>query len=103
MPITLRGSIARSHVAVALLLLSFHGSALAADLIGVVLRGGNPLPNTTVELRYDGAVAGSAKSSAAGRFVIRNVRPGTYEMKCGDGPVVRIQVADGLNQANCQG
>lgn len=103
MPITLRGSIARSQVAVALFLLSFHGNAHAADLIGVVLRGGSPLPDAPVELRHGGAAAGSAKSSAAGRFVIRNVRPGTYEMKCGDGPVVRIQIADGLNQANCQG
>ena len=100
---TLRGSILRSHVAIALSLLSFHGNALAAELIGVVLRGGSPLPNASVELRYDGAVAGSAKSSAAGRFIIRNVRPGTYEIKCGDGPVVRIQIADGLNQASCQG
>lgn len=103
MPTTLRRSTARSHVAVALSLLAFHGNALAADLIGVVLRGGSPLPNASVELRYGGTTAGSAKSSAAGRFVIRNVRPGTYEMKCGDGPVVRIQIADGLNQANCQG
>ena len=103
MPITLRGPIARLHIAAALALLSFHGNALAADLIGVVMRGGSPLPDAAVELRYDGKEAGSARSSAAGRFVIRNVRPGTYEMKCGDGPVVRIQIADGLNQANCQG
>lgn len=103
MTITQRGSIARSHVAVALFLLSWHGNVLAADLMGVVLRAGSPLPDASVLLRYDGKEAGGARSNAAGRFVIRNVRPGTYEMKCGDGPVVRIQIADGLNQANCQG
>jgi hypothetical protein len=79
------------------------GNVLAADLIGAVLRGNAPAPATPVKLFFQGKEAGSATTDAAGRFVIRNLRPGVYDMRCGDRPAVRVQINDDLNEINCQG
>jgi hypothetical protein len=99
-----RNSAGWSYIAVTLTLMSFAGNVLAADLIGVVLlRGGGPLPGASVKLQYEGKDAGSTTSDGAGRFVIRNLRPGVYEMSCGDSQVVRVRINDGLNEINCQG
>ncbi len=103
MSTTVRNLAGGSYIAVALTLVSFAGNVLAADLIGAVLRGGGPLPGASVKLQYEGTDAGSTTSDGAGRFVIRNLRPGVYEMRCGDLPVVRVRINEGLNEINCQG
>jgi hypothetical protein len=103
MSTTVRNSAGGSYIAVALTLLSVAGNVLAADLIGVVLRGGAPSPGTSVNLQYKDADAGKTTSDGAGRFVIRNLRPGVYKMRCGEGPVVLVRINDGLNEINCQG
>jgi hypothetical protein len=79
------------------------GNALAADLIGTVSRSGAPVKDAPVILKYEGSDAGSTKSDATGRFVIRNLRPGVYELHCGDRPAVKVKINDGPNQINCQG
>ena len=43
-----------------------------------------------------------AVSDGSGRFVIRNVRPGVYMLKCGKAAPVQVQIRDGLNQLSCQ-
>jgi hypothetical protein len=74
-------------------------SAAAADLLGVVSQNGVPLPDARVELQG----AGSATTDAAGRFLIRNIRPGIYDLRCGRSPAMRVRIRDGLNQINCNG
>ena len=73
------------------------GLALAADVIGTVLRGNQPAAGVTVSLGDIGAV-----SDSAGRFVIRNVRPGSYALKCGKAAPLPVQIKDGLNEVSCQ-
>jgi hypothetical protein len=97
-----RNSASASVIAGVLALLSIAGNAMAADLIGTVLQGSAPLANVSVKLKYDGADAGSATSDAAGRFIIRNLRPGVYEMQCGDKTALKVRISDGLNEINCQ-
>jgi len=73
------------------------GLALAADVVGTVFRGNQAAPRVTAVLGDIGTV-----SDGSGRFVIRNVRPGPYALKCGDAKPVQVQISDGLNQVSCQ-
>lgn len=73
------------------------GLAIAADLIGTVFRGNQPAPGVTVSLDNIGAV-----SDGNGRFVIRNLRPGDYELRCGKSAPIRVTIRDGLNEVSCQ-
>ena len=80
-----------------LLALLLPGLALAADVVGTVFRGNQPAAGVAVALGDIGAV-----SDGSGRFVIRNVRPGVYMLKCGKAAPVQVQIRDGLNQLSCQ-
>jgi len=73
------------------------GPAIAADLIGTVYRGNQPAPGVTVSLETAGAV-----SDANGRFVIRNLRPGDYSLRCGKSAPIQVKIKDGLNEVRCQ-
>jgi hypothetical protein len=73
------------------------GPAIAADLIGTVYRGNHPAPGVTVSLETAGAV-----SDANGRFVIRNLRPGDYSLRCGKSAPIQVKIKDGLNEVRCQ-
>jgi carboxypeptidase family protein len=80
--------------------------ARAAELVGVVSRDSRPLAGAEVTLLSDAdepVTDGRVRSDAAGRFLIRNIRPGTYRLKCGERPPLRVLVGDGLNQINCNG
>jgi carboxypeptidase family protein len=103
MSTTVRNSIGGSYIAVALVLLSFAGNVLAADLIGVVRSDGGSLPGVSVTLQVAGKDVGRATSDGVGRYVIRNLPPGEYDMKCGTESPVRVRINDGLNQINCRG
>lgn len=76
---------------------SLPGLALAADVVGTVFRGNQAAPRVTAVLGEIGTV-----SDGSGRFVIRNVRPGLYDLKCGDAKPVQVQISDGLNQVSCK-
>jgi Carboxypeptidase regulatory-like domain len=104
MSTTVRNSVGGSCIAVVLVLLFFAGNVLAADLIGVVRSDGGPGARVLVTLQQAGRdVVGKAKSDDAGRYVIRNVPPGEYDMTCGKESPVRVRINDGLNQINCRG
>ena len=103
MSTTVRNLVGGSCIAVGLVLLSFAGNVLAADLIGVVRRDGGPRTGVSVKLQVAGRDVGSATSDGAGRYVIRNLPPGEYDMKCGTEVPVRVRINDGLNQSNCRG
>jgi hypothetical protein len=69
----------------------------AAEVIGRAIDAkGAPLPTTEVRL---GAV--TVRADAEGRFVFRNVVPGTHELSCG-GAAERVTVRDGINQVVCR-
>lgn len=103
MSIRVRKVVGGSYLAVALALLSFAGNVLAADLIGVVRSDSGPRAGVSVTLQDGGQDFRTAKSDGAGRFVIRNLPPGEYDMKCGAQSPVRVRINDGLNQINCRG
>lgn len=86
--------IVRAALLAALLL---PGLALAADVVGTVFRGNQPAAGVAVALGDIGAV-----SDGTGRFVIRNIRPGLYALKCGKAAPVQVEIRDGLNQLSCQ-
>jgi hypothetical protein len=44
----------------------------------------------------------TARSDQDGRFLIRNIRPGSYQLNCGK-DTATVSVRDGLNQFNCNG
>jgi hypothetical protein len=73
------------------------GLALAAEVVGTVLRGSAPAANVTVSLGQF-----NATSDNSGRFLIRNVPPVGYDLKCGNAAPVKVQIRDGLNQVRCQ-
>ena len=73
------------------------GLALSADVVGTVFSGNQAAPRVTAVLGDIGTV-----SDDSGRFVIRNVRPGRYDLKCGDAKPVQVQISDGLNQVTCK-
>lgn len=78
-----------------LLLASF--ACHAAEVIGrAVDAKGTPLRATEVRL---GTV--TVRTDAEGRFVFRNVVPGTHELSCG-GAAERVTVRDGVNQLVCR-
>jgi hypothetical protein len=89
------GRLVRIGMLVAVSLLA--GPAVAADLIGTVYRGNQPAPGVTVSLESAGAV-----SDANGRFVIRNLRPGDYSLRCGKSAPIPVKIRDGLNEVRCQ-
>jgi hypothetical protein len=101
---TFHRTIALGSQAVArLALLLFAGEAQAADLIGTVLHGSGPMRSVPVTLRAGDRDVASATTDDAGRYVIRSLRPGVYDLQCGSRPAVRVRVNDGLNQIDCQG
>lgn len=85
----------RIGVLVAASLLS--GLAIAADLIGTVFRGNQPAPGVAIMLDNMKAV-----SDGHGRFVIRNLQPREYSLKCGSAAPIRVTIRDGLNEVRCQ-
>lgn len=83
-----------------LILAALPYSAFAAELVGSVMRGNAPAgANVTVELKGVAVV----KTDASGRFVIPNVRPGVYELRCGSGQPTQVRINDGINRISCQG
>jgi hypothetical protein len=92
---------ANLRCALGLGLLFAAGPALAADVVGVVTRDGKPLPGAEVVLSADGK-GFTARSDQDGRFLIRNIRPGSYQLNCGK-DTATVSVRDGLNQFNCNG
>jgi hypothetical protein len=103
MSATVRNTLRGMYTAVALVLLPFVDSVLAADLIGVVRSDRGPRAGVPVTLEDAGREVGTATSDGAGRYVIRNLPPGEYNMKCGtESPPVRVRINDGLNQINCR-
>ena len=90
-----RGKLARIGVLAAGLLLP--ALAHAADVIGTVLQGHQRVAGVTVSLGQFAAV-----SDASGRFVIRSIRPGTYNLKCGQANPVTVRIMDGLNEVSCR-
>ncbi len=87
-------------VSAALVFAALPSAVLAAEIVGSVLRGNAPAgANVTVELKGVAVV----KTDASGRFVISNVRPGVYELRCGNGQVTQVRINDGINRISCQG
>jgi hypothetical protein len=80
-------------------LAAIPAAALAADLVGIVTANGKPLADAKVSLS-DGS---SATGDKVGRFLIRNIRPGIYDLQCGNKAPVRIRINEGMNQINCEG
>lgn len=81
----------------ALALLLAPSLAWAAEVIGRAIDSkGEPLKATEVRL---GTV--TVRTDAEGRFVFRNIVPGTHELSCG-GAVERLTVRDGVNQVVCR-
>lgn len=78
------------------------GAAHAADLIGVVTHNGAPAPQTQVQLKRGETVIGTGTTDSAGRYVLRNIVPDQYTLKCGNGPALTVQIGDGLNSVNCR-
>jgi hypothetical protein len=75
-------------------------SLLAAEIVGSVLRGNAPVgANVSVELKGVAVV----RTDGSGRFVISNVRPGVYELRCGNGQPTQVRINDGVNRISCQG
>lgn len=74
------------------------GAAMAAEVVGTVFRGNSPAANLAISLvgRF------TATSDTSGRFLIRNVPPGAYQLKCGNAAPLQVQIRDGLNQVRCQ-
>ncbi len=100
----LRNAIRGSYIVGVLWLASFSAHALGADLIGVVLDGkNNPLQASPITLQAAGTEVARAKSDTVGRFIIRNLRPGVYQMRCGNRQAVSVRIMDGLNEINCRG
>lgn len=73
------------------------GAAAAAEVVGTVFRGTAAVANVAVSLGPF-----TATSDGGGRFLIRNVPPGGYPLKCGGAAPVQVQIRDGLNQVRCQ-
>ena len=69
----------------------------AAEVIGRAIDAkGEPLRATEVRLG-----TATVRTDAEGRFVFRNVVPGTHELTCG-GAAERVTVRDGVNQVVCR-
>ena len=69
----------------------------AAEVIGRAIDSkGEPLKATEVRL---GTL--TVRTDSEGRFVFRNVVPGTHELSCG-GAAERVTVRDGVNQLVCR-
>jgi hypothetical protein len=89
----------------ALALSSFVDASMAADLIGLVLdRDGQPRQGVQVTLTPppDGKLEPKATSDLRGKFLIRGLRPGDYEMKCGNHAAVLVRIGEGVNELNCR-
>ncbi len=96
--------LARGWPLTAAFALLFAGNVLAADLIGVVRRdNGATSADSTVSLSVGSREVRRVSIDPAGRFVIRNIRPGVYRMQCGSGPAVSLRVNEGLNETSCRG
>jgi hypothetical protein len=73
------------------------GLSMAGEVVGTVLRGSSPAANVAVSLgQFD------TRSDNSGRFLIRNVPPQTYALKCGNAEAIVVQIRDGVNQVRCQ-
>ena len=73
------------------------GLSMAAEVVGTVVAGNSPATDVPVQLG-----SFQATSDKAGRFLIRNVPPKTYDLKCGNAAPIRVEIRDGLNQVRCQ-
>jgi hypothetical protein len=73
------------------------GLSVAAEVVGTVYLGTSTAANVAVSLGQF-----NATSDNSGRFLIRNVPPQLYELKCGNAAPVQVQIRDGLNQVRCQ-
>jgi hypothetical protein len=73
------------------------GASIAAEVVGTVLPGNSPVADVAVSLGQF-----TARSDAVGRFLIRNVPPGGYQLKCGNSAPLQVQIRDGLNQVKCR-
>jgi len=90
------GSLQLTRIGLVIALLG-PGSSIAAEVVGTVLRGNSAVANVAVSLGQF-----TSKSDTVGRFLIRNVPPGGYQLKCGNSAPLQVQIRDGLNQVRCQ-
>lgn len=84
-------------------LLAGSGGVRAADVVGRVTdAAGRPLQNVVVELlTSDGSVRKSATTNASGQYLLVNVEPGSYQLRCGE-RTQEVTVPIGLVRLNCQ-
>src|SRR4051812_14581148 len=82
-------ALARTFIAVAVMLLTFSNSAAArptrvinADITGVVIDAGSgqPLPSAEVSIMQESEVIANASTDAFGRYTAHNISPGTYQV-----------------------
>jgi hypothetical protein len=90
------GSVNLTRIGLMIALLG-PGLSMAAEVVGTVFLGNSPAANVAVSLGPF-----TATSDSSGRFLIRNVPPQGYELKCGNAAPVQVQIRDGLNQVRCQ-
>lgn len=90
------GSVRLRRIGLTIALLG-PGLSIAAEVVGTVFLGSSTAANVAVSLGQF-----NATSDNSGRFLIRNVPPQNYELKCGNAAPVKVQIRDGLNQVSCQ-
>jgi len=75
----------------------------AAGLVGVVRRDSRPLAGVEVKLLNNGRLVTDGRTDPSGRYLLRNLQPGVYDLQCGAASPFQVRIRDGVNQINCNG